>query len=83
MIKVREKVKTPHPNPEQCKDIKEVNWSAFTSSWLSTSAKNIDIREYLGDYLEALPEVAEHTNYCHATFSNIFFFLECEKNTLL
>ena len=82
MIKVREKVKTPHPNPEQCKDIKDVNWSAFTSSWLSTSAKNIDIREYLGDYLEALPEVTEHTNFSHATFKYMFF-LECEKNTLL
>ena len=33
---------------DQCKDIKEINWNAFTSSWLSTSAKNIDIREYLG-----------------------------------
>ena len=55
MIKVREKQQTNLPTLEQCKEAKEVNWEAFTSSWLSTSAKNIDIREYLGDYLEPLP----------------------------
>ena len=28
---------------------------AFTSTWLSVSAKGIDIREFLGDYLDPLP----------------------------
>ena len=44
MIKVREKLATPPPTIEECKDAKEVNWNAFTSTWLSVSAKNIDIR---------------------------------------
>ena len=44
MIKVREKLATPPPTIEECKDAKEMNWNAFTSTWLSVSAKNIDIR---------------------------------------
>ena len=71
MIKVREKQSTPFPTPEQCKDIKEVNWKAFTSSWLSTSAKNIDIREYIGDYLEPLPEGIKRKPYCEEVSTSL------------
>ena len=64
MIKVREKLASQPPTPEECKEAKEVNWQSFTSTWLSVSAKNIDIREYLGDYLEALPEGLKMKPYC-------------------
>ena len=64
MIKVREKLATPPPTKEECKDAKEVNWNAFTSTWLSVSAKNIDIREYVGDYLEPLADDLKMKPYC-------------------
>ena len=65
MIKVREKLATPPPTPEECGEAKEVNWNAFTSTWLSVSAKSIDIREYLGDYLEPLePAELKLKPYC-------------------
>ncbi len=44
------------PYEKDCNDVKDFNWDSFTSTWLSVSAKNIDIREFLGDYLEPLPE---------------------------
>ena len=64
MIKVREKLSTPQPTESECQNAKEVNWEAFTSTWLSVSAKNIDIREYLGDYLEPLKEDSKLKPYC-------------------
>jgi len=64
MIKVREKLSTPQPTEAECKSAKEVNWEAFTSTWLSVSAKNIDIREYLGDYLEPLSGDQKVRPYC-------------------
>ena len=64
MIKVREKLSTPQPSEAECKSAKEVNWDAFTSTWLSWSAKNLDIREYLGDYLEPLGETLKSKPYC-------------------
>ena len=54
MIKVREKLATPPPTIEECKDAKEVNWNAFTSTWLSVSAKNIDIRYVIHSEAEIL-----------------------------
>lgn len=67
MIKVREKLVTPPPTKDECTDSKTVNWAAFTSTWLSVSAKNIDIREFLGDYLEPLPEGVSLKPYCEET----------------
>ena len=64
MIKVREKLSTPQPTESECQSAKEVNWEAFTSTWLSVSAKNIDIREYLGDYLEPLKDDSKLKPYC-------------------
>ena len=64
MIKVREKLSTPQPTEAECKSAKEINWEAFTSTWLSVSAKNIDIREYLGDYLEPLSGDQKVRPYC-------------------
>lgn len=56
MIKVREKLATPQPTSEECKSSGTIKWDSFTSTWLSVSAKNIDIREYMGDYLEPIPD---------------------------
>lgn len=65
MIKVHEKFSTVHqPNEEECKNAKEINWSSFTSTWLSVSAKNIDIREFLGDYLSPIDTSKKLLPYC-------------------
>ena len=50
LLKVRDKtVETPKKTPslEECENAKKINWGVFTSTWLSVSAKNIDIRESL------------------------------------
>jgi hypothetical protein len=61
MIKVREKLATPPPTIEECKDAKEVNWNAFTSTWLSVSAKNIDIRYVI---IRSEAEILTYNSVC-------------------
>ncbi len=43
---------------------------AFTSTWLSVSAKGIDIREFLGDYLEPLPSSLRQKPVCEPEVPN-------------
>ena len=47
LLRVREKLASPPPTPGQCGASKTVNWDAFTSTWLSVSAKGVDIRELI------------------------------------
>ena len=35
LLRVREKLATPPPTMFECEESKEVNWDAFTSTWLS------------------------------------------------
>ena len=35
------------PSSLECEAAKKVNWEMFTSTWLSVSAKGIDVREYI------------------------------------
>lgn len=64
MIKVHEKFSASQPSEEECKNAKDINWSSFTSTWLSVSAKNIDIREFLGDYLSPIDTSKKLLPYC-------------------
>jgi hypothetical protein len=43
---------------------------AFTSTWLSVSAKGIDLREFLGDYLEPLPSNLRRKPFCQPEVDN-------------
>jgi hypothetical protein len=40
-------MKRKAPTLRQCRHSKKINWTVFTSTWLSVSAKNIDIRKSL------------------------------------
>lgn len=47
MIRVREKISTPLPSSAECSNIKQINWDTFTSTWLSVTAKGINIRDHV------------------------------------
>lgn len=51
LLRVRERVASPPPAPHECSFLTSLNKLSdikhFTSTWLSVSAKNIDISEYL------------------------------------
>ena len=52
LLKVRDKtsydkLEKAMPSTEECENAKKINWGVFTSTWLSVSAKNIDIRQSL------------------------------------
>ena len=40
-------MKKKAPTLRQCRHSKKINWTVFTSTWLSVTAKNIDIRKSL------------------------------------
>lgn len=63
-------------NLNSCDEAKSVNWLAFTSTWLSVSAKGIDIREYLGDYLEVLPQSLRHKPICEPEVPNTLLTMD-------
>ncbi len=67
LLKVHEKLATPPPSAAECAEAKPVNWDAFTSTWLSVSAKGIDIRESVEHLMEPLtagqPKRYYHFNY--------------------
>ena len=54
------KIKTPTAN--ECINRKKINWGVFTSTWLSVSAKNIDIRESLSRH-SSTPKLTNHDIY--------------------
>ena len=68
LIKVRDKtVQTERVhltihNPDECDQVKKINWGVFTSTWLSVSAKNIDIRKYLMPFKSSSSVAHDHSN---------------------
>jgi len=46
----------------------------FVSTWLSVSVKGIDIREYLGDYMEDLPKNLREKPVCPDVPNSMFTF---------
>ncbi len=64
MIKVHEKLATPPPTAADCAEASEVNWDAFTSTWLSVSAKGVDIRESVVHLMEPLTAGQPRRPYC-------------------
>ena len=51
------------PSINQCKGQKKINWGVFTSTWLSVSAKDIDIREFLGKQPKRDTKESSHDIY--------------------
>ena len=51
------------PSINQCKGQKKINWGVFTSTWLSVSAKDIDIREFLGKHPKRDTKESSHDIY--------------------
>ena len=51
------------PSINECNGQKKINWGIFTSTWLSVSAKDIDIREFLGKHPKRDTKESSHDIY--------------------
>ncbi|XP_070560353.1 tetratricopeptide repeat protein 17-like [Ptychodera flava] len=64
----------PWPSLEECKDIKKVNLKSFTSTWLSVTAKDINLRDHI-NFDDDIEEIILEP-YCEATIGPSLFTLD-------